>query len=118
MGYISQASSSVADFSKCVISFLARVPTGIGTNVFEFGSSDASKVSYVGISSGGSLGVEFNRINEDYVMIQDGTPRDPLRVSVSQSTPGVLPAGNVWRRYIISYRVISPGPPVMHLRQR
>ena len=28
MGYLSQASSPVADFSKCVISFLARVPSG------------------------------------------------------------------------------------------
>lgn len=109
MGYLSQASSSVADFNKCVISFLGRYPStaAFEPGFLEFGQPGGN-LSGLGIGSDGSLSFFLYGRAAGYSFTGSTTGTiTGATAHVTLNTSAISPATNTWRRYIISLDLSS-----------
>lgn len=107
MAYLSQASSPIADFSKCVITFLARVPAATAAagsgGFFEFG--DPSRLSAATMLPDGSI-VDGFEGPADYKFTLNGTESGEFEISCNSPPTGEIPSDtDTWHRIIMSIDV-------------
>jgi hypothetical protein len=106
MAYLSDGSSSVSNFSECVISFICRVPQEDidafkSPNYVEFG--DPAAPSGIASTLSGSFIGGFSGVEDGYTFTIDGDPVGPRTASIGLDPPAITLAADTYRRVIISF---------------